>query len=131
MNDIASTMELLLQGVYAKTGEKTLLFGTSGGTRLEFLDWSTTLNLRKQNSDLDFGVEMEVNELALVLEKGEGDGFLNKVLPDDPITLELSFLLGFDTDRGFSFGASRNIQKCYNLRQRVQRGEIAYCHWLG
>jgi hypothetical protein len=81
-----------------------IVAGDAASTRLEL--WQAHLKLGAKGSAAGaFEVEIEaaIDQMKLVLDVGEGDGFLQKVLGGNPQTIELNPGVAWSNVRGFRF----------------------------
>ena len=88
----------------------TILFGSTDGSRLEIgsIDWLLGIDLRPDQSPDIYG-EMQVNDGKVVLKIGEGDGFIDSILPPVGIESNFDLTVGFSTLQGLYFGGSSNL----------------------
>jgi len=49
----------------------------------------------------DLGIELSAEDIELVISKGDGDGFLQKVLPDEPFAVTCGLAIGYSAKKGF------------------------------
>ena len=81
-----------------------IVAGDAASTRLD--EWFSDVELGAKGSAAGaFEVEIEaaIDKMRLVLDVGEGDGFLQKVLGDNPQTVELNPGFALSNTRGFRF----------------------------
>ena len=83
--------------------EEIVIVGSSTGTHLYYKGVEINGFVKKSASDTDFGGELVVKELGLVIQAGDGDGFLQKILPDGGMRNEFDLGLGYSLQRGFYF----------------------------
>jgi len=96
------------------TGEigKNYIFGNEDQTHLALQKIGFRTFITKiGESKKDLGVEMLIEGLTFELKAGEGDGFINKVLPGSGIKADFDITLGYSITQGFYFdsGASFDI----------------------
>jgi hypothetical protein len=90
---------------------QAFLVGSATGTRLEAGAFSVELNTNLAPDAYDFGFQINVTDGRFVITSGDGDGFLQHVLPKEiPIDFDLS--IGWSKQRGlhFSIGAGLRIR---------------------
>ena len=81
-----------------------IVAGDAASTRLEL--WQAHLKLGAKGSATgayEVEIEAAIDKMRLVLDVGEGDGFLQKVLGDNPQTVELNPGFAWSNTRGFRF----------------------------
>lgn len=91
----------------AKT-EEIILIGSAGGSRLSIQGLGMRAFIEHTGGKLDAGFEGELRALRLVVNGGEGDGFLQKILSSLNVEAEAAMAFGFSLLGGFYFrgGAS-------------------------
>jgi hypothetical protein len=80
--------------------------GVPEGTRLELPPLEGFAFLEARASDYDAGAQMSLREVRLVVAAGEGDGFISRVLPSEPVTMEFDLSLGGSKRRGLYIDGS-------------------------
>jgi hypothetical protein len=103
--------------------EPIVLIGTADGTRIEVKSVSAAGGLvldAEQPADL-FG-ELELQEGRLVVAGGEGDGFLQEILPEDGFAVRFDLATGLSSQRGFYFRGSSALE--INVPTHLQLGPI-------
>ncbi len=94
-----------------KAKEPTLIFGSSDGSRLEYASLSTGLSLEvNSQAKNEIKFEIQLKGLKLVIDKGQSDSFINKMLPEGGITVECDLVLGYSNLRGFYFQGSGGLE---------------------
>ncbi len=97
-----------------------ILFGDPGATRLELGDLAIALAaMFDSDGDADVGFELRLGGLALVIQGGDGDGFLSMVLPADPMRMSLDLVLGVTRKRGFYFDGGAEFEYTFQLNIEV------------
>ena len=81
--------------------EELILIGSAGGTRLALQGLGATWFLENTTGQIDVGVEGEIQAIRLVVNGGEGDGFLSQILSALNIEAEASMALGYSLLNGF------------------------------
>ncbi len=92
-----------------------LIFGSPTASRMEAkevsamfsADFSWDVGLSK--ADVGVGVEFEIKDGQIIIQAGNADGFLSKILPEDGFSADFSILAGIETDRGFYFEGSGGL----------------------
>jgi len=86
------------------------LIGSTQDTRLEIGQFAitaeTTLGLNQQ----EYGVLFEVGSAAFVVSAGDGDGFLQKILPKDGIRLDFDLAIGWSNKKGLYFKGGAGLE---------------------
>ncbi|GJL65131.1 MAG: hypothetical protein NPIRA05_01020 [Nitrospirales bacterium] len=92
--------------------DPTVVLGHRNGSRLEFqrISGRAGLSLDKTNPRKELFVESDLQGGKLVISAGEGDQFLQKILPKDGIETNFELTLGFSNVRGFYFGGSGGVE---------------------
>jgi len=91
-------------------GTKTILAGEAGKTRVAMESFALGFKGEKDPSREDFAVELDAKGLELAVVPGDGDGFLQKVLPPEGIRSEFDVLMGVSTIRGLYFEGSAALE---------------------
>lgn len=100
--------------------EPTILIGFADALSIGFNGLSLTTGVEKSSTGIDYLVEADVIGLFVQIQAGDGDSFLQKILPSDPIPL--SFDVGF----GYS-----KVKKFYiKSGSEGQGGELNYTWYL-
>ncbi len=100
------------------------VFGDPHGTRLQWRDWSLLVALQMQEATpgtptFRFDARLTVQEAALVIKKGTGDGFLNRILPDGETTINFDLTVGYATDRGLYFSGGGGLRLLIPLQLQL------------
>ncbi len=86
------------------------LLGSTQDTRLEIgqftITTETTLSLNQQ----EYGVLFEVGSAAFIVSAGDGDGFLQKILPKDGIRVDFDLAIGWSNKRGLYFRGGAGLE---------------------
>ncbi|QES38586.1 hypothetical protein DEJ48_38890 [Streptomyces venezuelae] len=80
-----------------------LLFGARDSTRMELGAAHLALGVRGTPPDLDIDIEAAADRVALVVDFGEGDGFLQKALGRKPLRFDFGAGVGWSRSAGFRF----------------------------
>jgi hypothetical protein len=89
---------------------QAFLVGSTTGTRLEIDRFAITGEANLENTSRDFGVLVEVGSAAIVVSAGEGDGFLQKVLPKDGFRTDFDLGIGWSNKKGLYFRGSASLE---------------------
>ncbi len=88
-------------GIDASPEEPWILVGTKGSTRIELDGAHAKVGVAGSGTDLEASVEAALKGARVVIEFGEGDGFLTKVLGEDPQQAEFSLAALWSSKKGF------------------------------
>lgn len=81
--------------------EPAYVIGGQEGTRLEFGQISLSAGINISTEEDDYGFLFEMNKTKLILEGGDGDGFLKKILPEKGANIDFDLGIGYSTAYGF------------------------------
>jgi hypothetical protein len=94
--------------------EPFIIFGQAGGSRLEMKELiatsGTEVTWTGSAATGEFDFQAAINELKLIIDGTQGDGFLTKILPGTKIEAALDLLMGISTERGFYFSGSSALE---------------------
>lgn len=94
--------------------EPYILLGEPGASRFEFeqfhLEAGAGLTWDAPSANGRFHVEGGLENGKVIIKPRDPDGFLAKILPEEGLTIDLSFLIGYDSDRGFYFDGSGGLE---------------------
>lgn len=107
----------------AEPGGPVVLLGDPGASRLEARGVSVSGGTRFHSG----GKHEAFTELAfeggkIVIQAGEGDGFLAQLLPAEGMAIEIDLSVGFSTTQGLYFGGSGGLE--VSLPTHIQLGPI-------
>lgn len=101
------TLKLDLNAIRKEQSELMYLFGNSEATHLSLASYDILAFIDKENTKReDLGIELNLHKLRFELKKGEGDGFLNKIIPDNGMEAEFDITVGYSLEKGFYFDGS-------------------------
>ncbi|HEX8111879.1 MAG TPA: DUF6603 domain-containing protein, partial [Kofleriaceae bacterium] len=100
-----------------------ILFGSAGATRLEIAQIALGLVASTSPAGQDASIELGLHGISLVVQAGEGDGFLKVVLPADPLEIKFDLTLGASAKRGIYFSGGAGFE--YTFHVNAQLGPIA------
>ncbi len=105
-----TNLKLTLTVTRKQAGEKIYLFGNPDSTHLSLAGLVIKAFVEKENTARkDFGVDLKLQKLRLEIKKGDGDGFLNKIIPESGINIEYDLQLGYSLEKGFYFKGSGSL----------------------
>ena len=107
----SSNGEFLIKLSHKIEDDKIILLGEPDKTRFEYKSLSFALMLTGQGAEADLILELSLSGASIVLKASDGDGFIQKILPKDPITLDFDFTMGLSRNKGtyFDFGAGLEL----------------------
>lgn len=94
--------------IYSNAGEKTLLFHSSLGAKLEFASWIVRAGVHPGLSG--FYLETDLRGATLTISSEGADGFLKEILPSKPMALDFDLVVGFSSKSGLYFGGSVGLE---------------------
>ena len=103
--DLSSQLNLKL-----KSEDEYILVGRKDSSRLSVRETAFSIFAVNKNDKQDFGVDYTIKEFKIVIGGGEGDGFLQTVLPEEGITASFSMTLGYSIVKGFYFVGSGSFE---------------------
>ncbi len=107
--------------------EPLILFGQSGGSRLEMQKFTlltgTRVSWDGSQANGNFLLEGDVENLKVIIDTSSGDGFLAKILPGTNIEANFSVQIGVSTERGFYFSGSSALE--VRLPAHIELGPVA------
>jgi len=83
--------------------QEIILIGSAGGSRLSLQGLGVNWYVDGTREKLDLGVEAEIEAVRLVVNGGEGDGFLQKVLSGVHVDAQAAVAFGMSLESGFTF----------------------------
>lgn len=83
-----------------------LIFGEQEGSRFGYKDIGFNLFLGQESGDFTLAVEALINELTLVIDGSQGDGFIQKVLSGIKLESISDITIGISNKEGFYFKGS-------------------------
>jgi hypothetical protein len=87
--------------IEGKPDEPWILLGTEDSTRVELDGAHFKIGVEGSTTDLEATLEAALKGARVVIEFGEGDGFLTKVLGEDPQQAEFSLAALWSSKKGF------------------------------
>jgi len=99
----------------APPNEDLILFGISGGTGLKtkkfFFGGGTT--------GKDVFLETGLEGGSIVIQASEGDGFLQKILPQDPVRINFDLILGWSIQKGFYIKGGAGFEYTFQINKSL------------
>ena len=87
-----------------------LLIGAAKGTRLEVQQYWIEADAILTKPDMEVSFFLRLREGALVIARGDGDGFLSRILPADDLRIDFDLGLGWSNLRGFHIEGSGSFE---------------------
>ncbi len=104
-------------------GPPQIILGSPGETRLQYRTIAGVGGIRLANgADLDVFLELDLKGLEFVIDAGEADGFIAKLLPEDGITFGSDLAVGISHRQGFYFRGTSNLE--LSVPAHVQIGPV-------
>jgi hypothetical protein len=95
----------------ALAGSPWIFIGDAESSRLEVSTVHASLGMTGElDGDLDFSVEVGLDQAALLIDFGEGDGFMKSTVGSQPSANPLSFTLKWSSKSGLSIGGQPRLQ---------------------
>jgi hypothetical protein len=104
---VAARLEIARQ---AEAGGSVTRIGSTTGTRLEAQRLRVLGEADLSLDDQEFGLLAEVGEAVLVIMPGDGDGFLQEILPADGLRAQFDLAAGYSNRKGFYFRGSAGLE---------------------
>ncbi|HEX8329014.1 MAG TPA: DUF6603 domain-containing protein [Hymenobacter sp.] len=97
-----------------KEGGAALKIGSTYGTRLEIGHAELGAFIRKTNID-DYGIILRLSDSTFVIKPGDGDSFINKIIPLNGTNFKFDFGIGWTKSHGIHFEGSTGLEKQINV----------------
>jgi hypothetical protein len=109
-SQVSGELKLILINKDA-SGTPIILLGSAEGSHIEYKSLALMggVALHSDAGAVLF-VETELKEAKIVIKAGEGDGFLQKVLPPDGLTANFDLAVGLSTRQGVYFRGSAGLE---------------------
>lgn len=97
------------------TDGSPIRFGSAAGTRFEVGMVSFTVEGKFHHpatgpDRIDYGGAAQIQQAALVISTGDGDGFLQKVMPAEGFRLEFNLAVGWSNQKGLYFKGGAGLE---------------------
>jgi hypothetical protein len=96
-----------------------VLLGSAGATRLEVADVAIELAAALDGGVVDAGAQIALNRIGLVIQAGEGDGFLNTVLPAEPLRIDFDLIVGISAMRGVYVAGGAGLDFAFRINAEI------------
>ena len=104
------------------SAEERILIGSAGGTRLSLQGLGVKWYAAGNRDKLDLGVEGEIDALRLVVDAGDGDGFLQKILSGIHVDAQTQLAFGMSLGSGFTFRGGGKL--ALDLGTHIELGPV-------
>jgi hypothetical protein len=101
------------------SSEPLVLVGGSDGSRATVGSVSLALDVSVTGGSSDVGIELNLRQGELVIAASEGDAFLRKVLPAEPLTIPFDLTLGVSATRGVHVSGSTALEKTFPVHKTL------------
>lgn len=91
-------------------GTSVVVIGSPQATRIELGSVKISGELSLAANRQDFDLELSLSKGAVIIQAGDGDGFLQKILPKDGIHLDFDLTVGWSNKRGLYFGGGAGLE---------------------
>ncbi len=112
-----------------ESNQPLIIFGTTGGSRLEAMEISAFLGaefqwvVAQKTASGSVTFETEVKDGKVVIMPGNPDGFLAQVLPPDGFTVDFDIKMGLNSEKGFYFSGSGTLE--FDIPTSISIGPIS------
>ena len=108
---VAASGKMSVAIAYGSSGdERTNVLAIYGATHLEIGEFRTTFQFALDGEEPEFGFLIELSDAAFILSAGDGDGFLQKVLPSEGIAIDFDLAIGWSSKKGIYFRGSAGLE---------------------
>ncbi len=116
-----ASLNLTLRIGQKEEADPLYLFGTADGSHLSMEGISLTVYAKSDSGSQDFGADLDIEKIELVVNVDEADGFLKTLLPEG-ISASVGIGLGFSLLNGFYIKGSGSIS--ISLPTHIQLGPV-------
>ena len=85
------------------------VLGSTTGTRLEIAQFQVSGTVTLGASDAEYGLIVDMGSSTLVISPGEGDSFLQDILPADGARANVDLAIGWSSKKGFYFRGAAGL----------------------
>lgn len=112
---------IVARGEFRRSPETSgpVVFGSTEGTRLEIGQPGLALHTRFTQTDNDFGIVANADKAALIIAAGDGDGFLQQILPKAGLHVAFDMGLGWSRARGLTFRGSAGLDATFAVNKEI------------
>ena len=101
--------ELSLTISYSNPAEEVILLGSADQSRLALKELSLKGGISAQGGQENLFLEINLPDWSLVIDPGEGDGFIQSILAALPLALDGSLLVGYSLQDGFYIESANGL----------------------
>ncbi|MBS4215204.1 DUF6603 domain-containing protein [Neobacillus rhizophilus] len=101
-----------------------VLLGTEESHRVELSDYTLRLLVKGSAADADFAFEIDVNNVELIIDLSDADGFLSQILGNDPQRFKFGGSLTWSSKSGLTFGGRAGLIRTLPVNQTIGLVEI-------
>jgi hypothetical protein len=105
--------------IEGKPDDPWILLGSAGSTRIELDGAHFKVGVEGSTTDLEATLEAALKGARVVIDFGEGDGFLTKVLGEDPQQAEFSLAAFWSSKKGFRFEGQVELDITFALHLSI------------
>jgi len=102
----------------------TYLIGDETGSNLSVETAEFYLFAERKGADSNFGAELSLKQLTLIIQKDDGDGFISKVIPEAGFKAALDLGLGYSLNKGFYFLEGNSLKITIPIHKKIGPLEI-------
>lgn len=92
--------EMQFKAATAPSKDPYLILGPSTATNLTIQSVDLFCSLLLKDS-FQYAAEVMLHNSAIIIQSSDGDGFLQKILPKDPLTINFDLTIGYSNQKGF------------------------------
>jgi uncharacterized protein DUF6603 len=108
---VAASGRMSVALAYGSGGdERTNVLTIYGATHLEIGEFRATFQFALDGDEPEFGFLIELSKAAFILSAGDGDGFLQKVLPGEGMAIDFDLAIGWSNKKGIYFRGSAGVE---------------------
>ncbi len=100
---------------HAQPGTPAVRVGSQTGTRMEVGGVSITGEFNPDPAHLNYGLLVEADSAAIIIQGGDGDGFLQRILPADGLKATFDLGLGWSNRNGFYLRGSASLEMTFGV----------------
>lgn len=106
-----------------QAGAPAVRVGSETGTRMEVMGIGITGEFNPDPAHLNYGLLVEADSAAIIIQGGDGDGFLQRILPADGLKAAFDLGLGWSKRNGFYLRGSASLEMTFGAH--VSLGPIS------
>lgn len=106
-------------GVSLGGSEPTILFGSEMSHRVQFGSFSSQVGLKGTPADPEFTFVFALTDFEIVVQMGEGDGFLREILGTENQGASASLIVEWSSKNGLSFAGGTSLGISITLHQEL------------